>query len=101
MDRITTDLLADGSIMKGQVDRLLSKGISENLVLRDITLSGFMPMDRLVRYIVQKVRDGVYDLSIIDNYDYIYEKVVLEKLANELDLLFIDLDTIDMDYHLL
>ncbi len=100
MDRITTDLLADGSIMKGQVDRLLSKGISENLVLRDITLSGFMPMDRLVRYIVQKVRDGVYDLSIIDNYDYIHEKVVLEKLANELDLLFIDLDAIDMDYHL-
>lgn len=100
MDRITTDLLADGSIMKGQVERLLSKGISEDLVLRDIILSGFMPMDRLVRYIVQKVRDGVYDLSIIDNYDYIYEKNVLEKLASELDLLFVDLDAIDMDYHL-
>lgn len=86
--------------MKGQVERLLSKGISEDLVLRDIILSGFMPMDRLVRYIVQKVRDGVYDLSIIDNYDYIYEKNVLEKLASELDLLFVDLDAIDMDYHL-
>ncbi|MEN8304462.1 MAG: GspE/PulE family protein, partial [Campylobacterota bacterium] len=100
MDRITTDLLANGSIMKGQVDRLLSKGISEYLILRDITLSGFMTMDRLVRFIVQQVRDGVYDLSIIDNYDYISEKVVLEKLAEELDLLFIDLDSIDMDYRL-
>ena len=100
MDRITTDLLANGSIMKGQVDRLLSKGISEYLILRDITLSGFMTMDRLVRFIVQQVRDGVYDLSIIDNYDYISEKVVLEKLATELGLLFIDLDSIDMDYGL-
>ncbi|MEA2071963.1 MAG: ATPase, T2SS/T4P/T4SS family [Campylobacterota bacterium] len=100
MDRITTDLLANGSIMKGQVDRLLAKGIDENLILRDITLSGFMTMDRLIRFIVQNVRDGVYDLSIIDNYDYIYEKAVLEKLAQELDLVFADLDSIDMDYHL-
>ncbi len=100
MDKITTDLLANGSIMKGQVDRLLAKGVSENLVLRDITLSGFMTMDRLVRFIVQQVRDGVYDLSIIDNYDYIHEHIVLEKLANELDLMFVDLDSIDMDYSL-
>ena len=101
MDRITTDLLANGSIMKSQVDRLLSKGISENLILRDITLSGFMTMDRLVRFIVQQIREGAYDLSIIDNYDYIQEKAVLEKLAQELDLLFLDLDSIDMDYTLI
>ncbi len=100
MDRITTDLLNNGSIMKSQVDRLLAKGISENLILRDITLSGFMTMDRLIRFIVQQVRDGVYNLSIIDNYDYIQEKAVLEKLADELNLMFVDLDAIDMDYNL-
>jgi general secretion pathway protein E len=100
MDRITTDLLNNGSIMKSQVDRLLAKGISENLILRDITLSGFMTMDRLIRFIVQQVRDGVYNLSIIDNYDYIQEKAVLEKLAQELNLMFVDLDSIDMDYNL-
>ena len=101
MDRITTDLLANGSIMKGQVDRLLAKGIGENLILRDLTLSGFMTKERLIRFIVQKIREGVYDLSIIDNYDYIEEKAVLEKLAQELDLLFIDLDSRDMDYSLI
>lgn len=94
------DLLANGSIMKAQVDRLLAKGISTNLILRDITLSGFMTMDRLVRFIVEQIRNGVYDLTIIDNYDYIHEKVVLEKLAQELNLLFLDLDSIDMDYKL-
>ena len=100
MDKITTDLLANGSIMKSQVDRLLAKGIHSNLILRDITLSGFMTMERLTRFIVQQVRDGIYDLSIIDNYDYIHEKTILEKLAEELTLLFIDLDSIDMDYQL-
>jgi len=100
MDRITADLLANGSIMSVQVNRLLAKGIDESLILRDITLSGFMTMDRLTRFIVHQVRDGVYDLSIIDNYDYIYEKDVLEKLAMELDLVFADLDSIDMDYYL-
>jgi general secretion pathway protein E len=100
MDRITSDLLANGSIMKGQVDRLIAKGLDTNLILRDITLSGFMTMDRLVRFIVDKIQNGVYDLSIIDNYDYIEEKDVLVKLAEEQNLLFLDLDSIDMDYKL-
>jgi len=101
VDRITTDLLANGSIMKGQVDRLLAKGVDESLILRDITLSGFMTMDRLTRFIVHQVRDGIYDLSIIEDYDYIHEKDVLIKLADVLDISFIDLDSIDMDYHLM
>ena len=100
MDRITEDLLSNGSIMQRQVDRLLAQGISENLILRDITLSGFMTMDRLVRFIVERIRHGNYDLSIIDNYDYIHEKTVLQKLASEIDLKFEDLDSIDMDYQL-
>ena len=100
MDRITTDLLANGSIMQSQVDRLSAKGIHDSLILRDITLSGFMTMDRLVRFIVQQVRDGIYNLNVIDNYDYISEKIVLERLAAELDILFVDLDAIDMDYNI-
>ena len=101
MDRITEDLLANGSIMKAQVDRLLAKGLSTDLVLRDITLSGFMTMERLVRYIVDQIRSGVYELSIVDNYDYIDEHVVLQKLAEELDVIYQDLDSIDMDYRLI
>ena len=100
MDRITGDLIANGSIMRGQVDRLLAKGISADLILRDITLSGFMTEDRLVRFIVEQIRNGVYELSIIDGYDYIKETQVLERLSHELDLLYVDLDSIDMDYKL-
>lgn len=100
MDRITSDLLANGSIMQGQVDRLIAKGLDTNLILRDITISGFMTMDRLVRFIVDKIQNGVYDLSIIENYDYIQEKDILVKLAEKQELLFLDLDSIDMDYRL-
>ncbi|MDD5373876.1 MAG: GspE/PulE family protein [Sulfurimonas sp.] len=100
MDRITSDLLANGSIMKSQVDRLIAKGLDTNLILRDITISGFMTMDRLVRFIVDKIQSGEYDLSIINNYDYIQEKDVLLKLAQKQNLQFFDLDSIDMDYRL-
>lgn len=100
MDRITLDLLANGSIMQGQVDRLLKKGVDPSLILRDITLSGFMTMDRLIRYIVDQIRNGVYELSIIDDYDYIQESTVLKKLAENLNIQYVDLDSIDMDYNL-
>ena len=100
MDRITQDLLNDRSINKRQVDRLLAQGINESLILRDLTLSGFMTMDRLIRFIVERIRTGDYDLSIIDNYDYIQERTVLEKLAEVINIKFEDLDSIDMDYQL-
>ncbi len=92
MDRITTDLLENGLIMKGQVDRLIAKGVNDSLILKHITQSGFMTMDRLVRFIVDKIRKGIYELPIITEYDYIKESTVLTKLSKELNLEFIDLD---------
>ena len=100
LDRVTTDLINDGYIMQSQVNRLLNKGVPPELVLRDITLTGFMTIDRLIRYIVEKIRNGEYDLSVIRPYDYIKEADVLKKLASELNIPFVDLDAIDMDYHL-
>lgn len=97
MDRITTDLLESGLIMKGQVDRLEAKDVNNALILKHITQSGFMTMDRLVRYIVDKIRKGIYELSIIDEYDYIKESTVLQDLSKELGLEFIDIDDSAID----
>ena len=91
IDRITTDLLNDGYIMKSQVKRLLEKGIKPEFILRDITLSGFMTKDRLARYIVEKIKNGEYNLSIIKNYDFINEIDILKKLGESLNIPFIDL----------
>jgi general secretion pathway protein E len=100
LDRVTTDLIQDGYIMKSQVERLLHKGVPPYLILRDITLSGFMTIDRLIRYIVEKIRNGEYDLSIIHSYDFIKEDAVLKRIAQVLGIQFIDLDSIDLDYNL-
>ena len=100
IDRITADLIKDNYIMKSQVIRLQNKGIKPEFILRDITLSGFMTKERLTRYIVEKIRNGEYDLSIIKNYDFIKESDVLKKLAESLNIPYIDLDSIDMDYRL-
>jgi general secretion pathway protein E len=59
-----------------------------------------MTMDRLIRFIVDKIQSGEYALSIIEDYDYIQEKDVLLKLAQKQNILFLDLDSIDMDYKL-
>jgi len=100
MDRLTKDLLEDGLIMQGQVDRLVTKGVDSTLILKHITQSGFMTMDRLVRYLVDKIRNGIYEIPMLEDYDYIKESVVLAKLSDELNLEFIDLDLIDIDYEL-
>jgi general secretion pathway protein E len=81
LDRVTIDLIKDGYIMKTQVERLISKGVAPELVLRDITLSGFMTKDRLIRYLVEKIRNGEYDLDIVNEYDFIKEADLLKKLA--------------------
>jgi general secretion pathway protein E len=82
------------------VDKLLAKSKNQSLVLKEIIISELITMDTLVKFIANKIRTGIYNLSIIEHYDYIEEKDVLEKLALELELLFIDLDSIDMDYQL-
>lgn len=92
MDRLTKDLLDSGLINQSQVDRHIKQGRDTTLILKNLTHSGFMTMDRLVRYIVEKIRKGVYELSILEHYDYIKEGVVLSRLSEELNLEFIDLD---------
>lgn len=100
VDKVISDLLTSGLIMKSQVERLIAKGIKPNLILRDIMLSGFMTTDRLLRFIVDRIVSGEYDISIIDDYDYIHEKDILAKLAQKQNFIFIDLDSLDMDYRL-
>ncbi|NPA66619.1 MAG: type II/IV secretion system protein [Epsilonproteobacteria bacterium] len=100
LDRVTIDLIKERYISQTQVSRLLQKGVPPELILRDLTLSGFMTKDRLIRFLVEKIRNGQYDLDIIKEYTFIKESDVLQKLASELQIQFIDIDSIDMDYSL-
>ncbi|MFA6760325.1 MAG: GspE/PulE family protein [Sulfuricurvum sp.] len=100
MDILTTHLLKDGYIMQSQVDRLVSRGLSSKVALRDLVLSGFMTTDRLARYIVERIIAGEYTIDLADEYDFIDKKKVLQELAKRQNIAFLDLDSIDLDFKL-
>lgn len=100
MDRITSDLLAQGHITQTQIDRLLSRGVQEDTVLYTLTKVGAVSVNFIKRFVVEQIRAGKYDLSILKNYPFLDKSDVLKYLAQTLNIEFLDLDSIDMDYRL-
>jgi general secretion pathway protein E len=100
MDRITYDLLEKNHISQQQIDRLISRGVQNDTILETLTKVGAVSLNFIKRFIVENIRTGAYELSIIKNYHFIDEPSILHLLAESLELAFIDLDSIDMDYRL-
>lgn len=100
MDRITLDLLAQNHITQRQIDRLVSHGVDQNTVLYTLVKVGAVSVNFVKRFIVEQIKLGKYDISILKNYQFIPESEVLKTLAESLHLSFVDLDSIDMDYKL-
>lgn len=98
MDRITQDLLEKHQITQLQIDRLLQRGVAPEHILETITRLGFFSLNALKRFVVEQIRLGFYEISIIKEYSFLPESMVLNYLAEELELPFLDLDAIDMDY---
>ncbi len=100
MDRITLDLVEKKHISQQQIDRLTSRGLSDDTVLETLTKVGAVSVNFVKRFIVEQIRAGRYDLNIIKGYHFLDEGSVLEHLAEVLELKYIDLDSIDIDYRL-
>ena len=100
MDRVTLDLLEKRHITQQQIDRLISRGVKEDTLLETLTKVGAVSVNFVKRFIVEQVRVGRYELSIIEHYHFLPEQLVLEYLSEVMELPFIDLDSIDMDYRL-
>lgn len=100
MDRITYDLLEKRHITQQQVDRLTSRGVQNDTILETLTRVGAISPNFIKRFIVEQIRLGAYELSIIKNYHFLDEASILHHLAEVLELPYIDLDSIDMDYRL-
>ena len=100
MDRVTLDLIAKNHITQQQVDRLTSRGIQEDTVLETLTKIGAVSVNFVKRFIVEQIRLGRYDLSIADNYHFIDQSALLAYLAEVMELQFVDLDSVDVDYRL-
>lgn len=100
MDRVTHDLLEKKHISQTQIDRLVKVGVKEDSLLETLTKVGAVSVNFVKRFIVEQIRAGRYDLEIIKQYPFLPERAVLEYLAEVLEIQYIDLDSIDMDYRL-
>lgn len=100
MDRVTHDLLAQGHISQEQIDRLHRAGVKDDTLLETLTKVGAVSVNFVKRFIVEQIRSGQYDVAIIKQYHFIDAQSVMQYLAEVLELQFLDLDSIDMDYRL-
>ncbi|MEA3521361.1 MAG: GspE/PulE family protein, partial [Campylobacterota bacterium] len=100
MDRVTIDLVEKNHITQQQVERLTSRGVTDDTVLETLTKIGAVSVNFVKRFIVEQIRLGKYDLSILEHYHFIDEASLLEYLAEVMEIQFVDLDSIDMDYRL-
>ena len=100
MDRITHDLLEKRHITQQQIDRLTSRGVQDDTILETLSKVGAVSANFIKRFIVEQIRLGRYELSIIKNYHFLDEAAILAHLAEVIEAPFIDLDSIDMDYRL-
>lgn len=100
MDRITQDLLEKRHITQQQIDRLTSRGVQDDTILETLSKIGAVSINFIKRFIVEQIRLGRYELSIIKNYHFLEEGAILSHLAEVMEVPYLDLDSIDMDYKL-
>ncbi len=100
LDRITQDLLDKNHITTKQIERLTARGVKPEDLLATLTRVGAISANAVKRFVVEQIRLGRYELSIIKQYDFLSEHDVLKYLAELLNYPFIDLDSVDLDYRL-
>ncbi len=100
LDRITQDLLDKNHITTQQIERLTSRGVKPDALLETLTRVGAVSANFVKRFIVEQIRVGRYELSVIHQYSFLSEHDVLKYLAEVLNYPFIDLDSVDLDYRL-
>lgn len=100
LDRITQDLLDKNHITTQQIERLTSRGVKPEDLLETLTKVGAVSSNFVKRFIVEQIRLGRYELSVIQQYHFLSEHEVLQYLAEVLNYPFIDLDSVDLDYRL-
>ena len=100
LDRITQDLLEKNHITSQQIERLSSRGVKPDELLETLTRVGAVSVNFVKRFIVEQIRLGKYELSILQQYAFMSEAETLKHLAEVMNYPYIDLDSVDLDYRL-
>lgn len=100
MDKITQDLFSSGHINEIQMERIRSRGVAEEHLLETLVKVSVISANFLKRFVVEQLKKGHYHISILEDYPFINKTSLLSYLAETLNMDFIDLDSIDIDYRL-
>jgi len=99
MDKLTNDLLTANHIKANEIHSITSS--NENaVVIQELLNSNVLQEELLYNFIVENMRSGKYDFSILSEHPFLCEESVLQKLATNLNIDFVDIDTIHIDYSL-
>lgn len=100
MDRVIQDLLHKKQITPTQIERLQKAKVKDDNLLETLTKVGAVSVNFVKRFIVEHIRTGQYELDIFRQYHFLKERDVLESLAESMNIPFVDLDAIDINYRL-
>lgn len=100
MDRITQDLFSAGHINETQLDRIRARGVKEENLLETLVKVSVVSANFLKRFVVEQLKKGTYSITILEEYPFINKQSLLTQLAHTLNISYVDLDAIDIDYRL-
>jgi len=99
MDKITQDLLTASHVKASDINNILTKDRDCDIV-KELLSSQILKDELLYTFIVENMRSGKYNFSILQEYPYLCEECILKKLATNLNIDFIDVDSFHIDYAL-
>ena len=99
MDKLTNDLLTSGHIKASDIQKVSDKD-DDLSIPKKLLKQGYLSEDLLFNFIVERIRNGKYDFSILTEYSFIREEILLQKFAKNINVSFVNIDEIHIDYSL-
>ena len=90
MDKITKDLFEAGHINEIQMERIRSRGVSEDNLLETLVKVSVVSANFLKRFVVDQLKNGQYPIDILDEYPFINKQMLLTHLAVTLQTVYVD-----------
>ncbi|KIM10820.1 MAG: general secretion pathway protein GspE [Sulfuricurvum sp. PC08-66] len=100
MDQITQDLLQQGHINERQIERIKQRGVKEENILETLVKVSVISANFLIRFILTQLKNGAYSIDILNDYPFVDKPKLLTALAQSLQLSYVDLDALAVDYRI-
>ncbi|NOQ30623.1 MAG: general secretion pathway protein GspE [Helicobacteraceae bacterium] len=89
------DLLTDGLFYAGHITQ---EQLNEHETLEHLIDNNVITIEFVIKFVVDEIRLGKYEISFLKAYPFLSEEAILEKLAEVMKVQFMDLDSFDVDF---